>query len=72
MEMTVLNNEPLKLSSKYILLIAMIYVAVSVAADIVAYKYTRFFGLVESGATILFPLTYVLGDVISEVYGWGI
>lgn len=66
------NNKPLKLNSKFILLIAMIYTAVSVAADIVAYKYTRFFGLLESGATILFPLTYVIGDVVSEVYGWGI
>src|SRR3990167_8826222 len=66
------NNQPLKLNSKYILLIAMLYTAVSVAADVVAYKYTRFFGLVESGATILFPLTYVLGDVVSEVYGWNI
>lgn len=66
------NNTPLKLNSKYILLIAMLYTAVSVAADIVAYKYTRLFNLVESGATILFPLTYVLGDVVSEVYGWGI
>ncbi len=66
------NNNPLKLNSKYILLIAMIYTAISVAADVVAYKYTRFVGLVESGATILFPLTYVIGDVVSEVYGWGI
>ena len=66
------NNKPLKLNSKYILLIAMIYTAISVAADVVAYKYTRFFSLIESGATILFPLTYVIGDVVSEVYGWGI
>lgn len=66
------NNTSLKLNSKFILLIAMIYTAVSVAADVVAYKYTSFLGLLESGATILFPLTYVIGDVVSEVYGWGI
>jgi hypothetical protein len=66
------NNRPLRLNSRFILLIAMLYTAVSVAADVVAYKYTHFFGLTESGATILFPLTYVLGDVVSEVYGWGI
>src|SRR5580704_8615220 len=66
------NNSPLKLNSRFILLIAMLYTAVSVAADVVAYKYTHFFGLTVSGATILFPLTYVLGDIISEVYGWGI
>ena len=67
-----LSNKPLQLNSKFIILIAMIYTAVSVAADVVAYKYTRFFGLVESGATTLFPLTYVIGDVVSEVYGWGV
>jgi queuosine precursor transporter len=67
-----LSNIPLHLNSKFILLLAMIYVVVSVAADVVAYKYTRFFGLVESGATIIFPITYIIGDVITEVYGWNV
>ncbi|MBS0350087.1 MAG: queuosine precursor transporter [Proteobacteria bacterium] len=64
------NNIPLKLNSKFIILLAMIYTTASIAADAVAFKFTYFFGLVESGATLLFPLTYILGDVISEVYGW--
>jgi uncharacterized integral membrane protein (TIGR00697 family) len=50
----------------------MLYATVSIAADVVAFKFTYFFGLVESGATILFPLTYILGDVTAEVYGWRI
>lgn len=69
MEMTH-TNQPLKINSKFILMIAMFYVTVSVAADVVAFKFTNFFGFLESGATILFPLTYILGDVASEVYGW--
>ena len=56
----------------YILLLVMLYVAASVAADVVAYNFSNFFGLLESGATIIFPTTYVLGDVISEVYGWNV
>lgn len=40
------------------------------AADVVAFRFENFFGFVESGATIIFPLTYILGDVICEVYGW--
>jgi queuosine precursor transporter len=64
------NNKPLELNSKYILLIAMLYVTVSLAADVVAFKFALFFGLTESGATVIFPLTYVLGDIVCEVYGW--
>lgn len=64
------NNQPLALNSKYILPIAMVYVTVMVAADVVAFKFAYFFGVAESGATIIFPLTYVLGDVTCEVYGW--
>ncbi len=64
------NNKPLQLNSKYILFIVMVYTAVSITADVVAFKFTNFFGLVESGATIIFPITYILGDVTCEVYGW--
>lgn len=66
------NNKPLKLNSKFILLLAMIYITISVSADVVAFKFSYFFGLIQSGATILFPFTYVIGDVICEVYGWKI
>lgn len=58
------------LNAKYILLLAMLYVAASTSADAVAYNFSSFFGFLESGATIIFPVTYILGDIISEVYGW--
>ena len=70
--MTKIINTPIKLSSKFLLLIVMLYVTFSLAADVVAFRFTNLFGLVESGATILFPLTYVLGDVTAEIYGWNI
>ena len=73
--MTLLNtptNTPLKLHSKFILFIAMLYIAISTAADVVSFKFVNFFGLMESGANILFPLTYVLCDVTTEVYGWSV
>ena len=55
---------------KYLLLIAMLYATFSVSADVVAFKFSVFFNLIESGATIIFPLTYVLADITTEVYGW--
>lgn len=66
------KNKPLKINSKFILLLAMLYTTVSLVADVVAFRFDAFFGLIESGATIVFPLTYVIGDVCCEVYGWNI
>ncbi len=67
-----MNCTPLALNSKYILPLAMIYAALMIAASTVAFKFVNLFGFVESGATIIFPLTYVIGDIICEVYGWNI
>ena len=64
------NNKPLVINSKYIVFLSMLYTTIMLAADVVAFRFENFLGLVESGATIIFPLTYVLGDVICEVYGW--
>ncbi len=67
-----INTTPLKLNSNYILIIAMIYVTASVAADTVAYKFFAMGPLIESGATLIFPITYTIGDIITEVYGYAI
>lgn len=64
------SNKPLVINSKYIVFIAMLYTTVMLAADVVAFRFQNVYGLVASGATIIFPFTYILGDVICEVYGW--
>jgi uncharacterized integral membrane protein (TIGR00697 family) len=53
-----------------ILLLAMVFITASLAADVIAYKFLLIGPLLESGATIVFPITYVIGDVITEVYGY--
>lgn len=68
--MLISNNKPLKVNSKFILFLAMMYITVSITADVVAFRFDSYFGLIESGATIIFPLTYVIGDITCEVYGW--
>ena len=50
----------------------MVYVTVSITADVVAYRFVNYFYLLQSSATIIFPLTYVLGDITCEVYGWSV
>ena len=39
-------------------------------ADVLAFKFSDIGGVVLSGATIVFPLTYLFGDIIAEVYGY--
>jgi uncharacterized integral membrane protein (TIGR00697 family) len=63
-------NSRFRLNSRFLILFCMLYVAASTAADAVAYNFSTVMHLTLSGATIIFPFTYVLGDIISEVYGW--
>ena len=66
------DTSPLKLNSKFIIPLAMLFVASSTAAAVVSYKFSTMGPLIECGATIIFPLTYLISDVITEVYGYAI
>lgn len=59
-----------RLNSRFILPIMMVYLMATLAADVVAYKWVTLGPLVESGATLLFPITYLLSDVVTEIYGY--
>lgn len=63
---------PLKLNAKFIIPISMLFITASLAADTIAYKLIHLGPLLEPGATIIFPLTYLIGDVVTEVYGYDI
>jgi len=72
MEKITYSTSPLKLNSKYLLVIIMAYFVAILSADVVAYKFVGFGNFVISGATIVFPLTYLFGDILTEVYGYSI
>ncbi len=67
-----ISHQPLKLNSKCILPLVMLFVTASLAADAVAYKFVMVGPALISGATLIFPITYLLGDIITEVYGYSI
>lgn len=50
----------------------MLFITIDLAAVSVAYKMVALsvFFAINSGATFIFPITYALGDVITEVYGY--
>ncbi|MDF1655819.1 MAG: queuosine precursor transporter [Coxiellaceae bacterium] len=66
------HRDSFKLNSKYLLALAVFYVVFCLSADVLAFRFTQFGPVVESGATLLFPLTYLISDIITEVYGYNV
>jgi len=69
---TEINTNLFELNSRYLLPLMMLYLMATLAADVVAYKFVAIGPLIESGATLIFPFTYLIGDVVTEVYGYHI
>lgn len=61
-----------KIPYKYIIFLSMLFVSIDLSAVAVAYRMVSLNSILQfnSGATYIFPLTYCLGDIITEVYGY--
>jgi len=57
--------------SSYFLVIACLFVTALITSNIIAVKLVSIFGLVLPAAIIIFPISYIIGDVLTEVYGYG-
>ncbi|MBM3508017.1 MAG: queuosine precursor transporter [Alphaproteobacteria bacterium] len=64
-----MQTHPSPFSGRFVVLVAL-FVATLIASNIVAVKLVSFGSLVLPAAVILFPITYILGDVLTEVYGY--
>ena len=56
-------------SRRFVLLVAL-FVTCLIAANITAVKLIAVFGLLLPAAIVIFPVSYILGDVLTEVYGY--
>ena len=56
---------------RYYDLLVHIFVVVLLISNLVGQKITAIGPLRVSGAQLLFPITYIFGDVFTEVYGYG-
>jgi queuosine precursor transporter len=56
-------------SHAFVLLVAL-FISSLLAANIIAVKVVEIVGLVLPAAIIIFPLSYILSDVLTEVYGY--
>lgn len=51
-------------------IIAAIFVTCLITANIIAIKVISFGPLILPAAIIVFPLSYIFGDILTEVYGY--
>jgi queuosine precursor transporter len=56
--------------SRYLLVITGLFVMALVVSNIIAVKLVGVWDRVFDAGTLLFPLTYLIGDVLTEVYGY--
>lgn len=57
--------------SGWFLLVSALFVTCLVVSNIIAVKLISVFGYVLPAAVIIFPISYICGDVLTEVYGFG-
>ena len=57
--------------SPYFVIIVAIFITCLITANITAVKLVNLFGLILPAAILIFPLSYITGDVLTEVYGYG-
>lgn len=60
----------MKLKYKYLDLVIVFFVASLLISNLAATKLIDLWGLIVDGGAVLFPLVYILGDVLTEVYGY--
>ncbi len=53
----------------YEILIAL-FITVLIVSNIASFKIVHFYSLTFDAGTILFPLAYIVGDIITEIYGF--
>jgi queuosine precursor transporter len=63
------DQEQTKYSGRFLILVS-VFVACLMTSNVIAVKLISVFGWVMPAAVIVFPLSYIAGDVLTEVYGY--
>jgi hypothetical protein len=53
------------------MIIVALFVTCLITANITAVKLVNLYGFILPAAILIFPLSYIIGDVLTEVYGYG-
>ena len=56
--------------SHWFLLVTSIFITCLITSNIIAVKLVNIFDLILPAAILIFPISYIFGDVLTEVYGY--
>ena len=56
--------------SHWYLFVVSIFITCLITSNIIAVKLVNIFGLLLPAAILIFPISYIIGDVLTEVYGY--
>ncbi len=56
--------------STWFVVVVALFIATLIASNIVAVKLIEVWGMILPAAIVIFPLSYIIGDVLTEVYGY--
>jgi len=65
-----MNNKTQAQYSIWFLLIVMVFITCLITANIIAVKLIDLGGLILPAGIIIFPMSYIVGDILTEVYGF--
>jgi uncharacterized integral membrane protein (TIGR00697 family) len=64
------NNDRTPQHSTWFVVVVAIFITCLLIANIIAVKLVNIFGLTVPAAIVIFPISYICGDVLTEVYGY--
>lgn len=65
-----MNNKTQAQYSIWFLLIVMVFITCLITANIVAVKLVGIASFIVPAGIVIFPISYIVGDVLTEVYGY--
>ncbi len=64
-------NGPTRYSGWFVVVVA-IFITCLITSNIIAVKLIAVFGLILPAAVLIFPISYITGDILTEVYGYAL
>lgn len=64
------NSPKREVYSQWFVIVVAVFVTCLITANITAVKLITIFGLILPAGVLIFPVSYIVGDVLTEVYGF--
>lgn len=65
-----MSHESVRQHSTWFVVVVAVFITCLLTANIIAVKLVHIFGLIVPAGIVIFPISYICGDVLTEVYGY--